>query len=86
MSYESDALFGPGETAGTLDSSTLNAGAVNPGDLFITGIANAAMNALNIASGAQPTAQQQIQLAQHSEFQTLVFLGVMAWLFMGKKA
>lgn len=86
MDYENDAIYGPGSSDGSLPPYMLNTSVGQPGDLFFTGIANAALNAINMATGAQPTAVQQMQANQSSHLQTVILIGLAIWMFAGHHA
>jgi len=85
MGYQSDAIYGPGDPGGSLPPSMLNTGAVQPSDIFLTGIANAAVNAINNATGATMPAVQQAVLQQTNSLVTLAMVGVFIWLVVGHK-
>jgi hypothetical protein len=86
VSYQSDAFYGPGDPGGSLPYSMLNSDAQQPGDIFLTGIAGAAINAINMATGAQPTAVQTLQYNQANSMQLLLVVGIVVWLMAGKKS
>lgn len=85
MSYQTDALFETGNNYSEIPPYAMNANAATFQDILLTGISGAAVNALNIASGAAPTVTQQIQVQQHSNLMSLLFLGGLLYLLVGAK-
>lgn len=84
MTYQTDAL-GLDTSAGTLPPDALNSGASSFTDVLLNGIAGAAVNALNVGSGASITAQQAVQVQQHNQFVFLVVAGLVAFFVLEKK-
>jgi hypothetical protein len=78
MSYAADMYYGDANGGGSLPPSMLNPGAQSPGDIFLTGIANAGVSALGIAP-AQAVVQQSNQL------QNLLLIGLVVWYLASHK-
>lgn len=84
MTYQTDAL-GLDTSAGTLPPDALNPGASSFTDVLLNGIAGAAVNALNVGTGASITAQQAVQVQQHNQFVFLVVVGLVLVAVLDKK-
>ena len=71
---QSNALFGDDSNYSQIPAQAMNPGAQNFTDVLLSGIAGAAINAANIATGVAPSATQQIQV-QNQNFLALLIIG-----------
>jgi hypothetical protein len=85
MSYAADMYYGDANGGGSLPPSMLNPGAQSPGDIFLTGIANAGVSALGIASGQQLSAPAQAVVQQSNQLQNLLLIGLVVWYLASHK-
>jgi hypothetical protein len=93
MDYQSDALYGPDYSTGSLPPSVLHQNAMDSVDLLLTGIANAGLNALNVQTASQQYAQQQVMTQQSvpaadgsKQLLTLLLVGGLIWMAVGGRA